>query len=540
MAGKKVQAQLSEDELDEEDQPLVPLSTMCRLRAKIACCRHLHFRYRLLLISQKGAIFVILLNAFIILSASACVLNFQIEPLSFRLVLFSILSGFVLLLSPVIALLSECYFGRYRIVQTAVYVLLVAIVLMGLTIVAMPTSIWYVVCVVFMFSIACYASCIIPFAMDQMVGASGEELSFTFYWIFWPFVVCAWTVRSLDCHKYASEWIDFLHIVLFAIAALSFAFAFAFIQCCNNVLITKHQLSNPIKMVAHVLNYAIKHQHPDRRSAFTYWEEECPSRIDLGKNKYGGPFTFEEVEDVKTVVRLIPLLSCIMPVIALGFVNTIDPLTAFCHLSSLSFWINLVFFIVVATTLPIYQFVIYPFLYNYIPSMLRRIGYGMLLIILSQALISAVGVYLEGQAHFTGSSTTCPVLEKEQQLPALKWLLMSSYFITRVGVLVATCSAVEFAIAQAPYQLRGFVTSICLGLWGIFTVLGLSSNWFVHDCKVNIALSALSLCVFLLYLFVSKRYKLRERNEVIPYHTFAEKQFESNYRIERQFLKDRS
>ena len=29
---------------------------------------------------------------------------------------------------------------------------------------------------------------------------------------------------------------------------------------------------------------------PERRSAFTYWEEDIPRRIDLGKSKYGGPF----------------------------------------------------------------------------------------------------------------------------------------------------------------------------------------------------------------------------------------------------------
>ena len=34
-------------------------------------------------------------------------------------------------------------------------------------------------------------------------------------------------------------------------------------------------------------------------SAFTYCEDELPSRMDLGKEKYGGPFTTEPVEDVK-------------------------------------------------------------------------------------------------------------------------------------------------------------------------------------------------------------------------------------------------
>ena len=253
---------------------------------------------------------------------------------------------------------------------------------------------------------------------------------------------------------------------------MSFGFAFALIQCCNHVLITRHQLSNPIKLVAGVLNYARKHRHPERRSAFTYWEQEYPSRIDLGKDKYGGPFTVEEVEDVKTVLKLIPLLCCILPVIAMGFVSTTDTFTVRCHFFGLSFRINFVCFCFVATALPIYQFLIYPFLYNYIPSMLRRIGCGMFLIVLSQALISAVGLYLERKIHFNSTiiASTCPASEDEQA-QVINWLLIALRFIARAGVLIATCTAVEFAIAQAPYQFRGFVTSLCLGVWGIFTLL---------------------------------------------------------------------
>ena len=44
------------------------------------------------------------------------------------------------------------------------------------------------------------------------------------------------------------------------------------------------------------------------QSAFTYCEDHTPSRLDLGKNQYGGPFTTEEVEDVKTFLRLLLLL----------------------------------------------------------------------------------------------------------------------------------------------------------------------------------------------------------------------------------------
>ena len=35
----------------------------------------------------------------------------------------------------------------------------------------------------------------------------------------------------------------------------------------------------------------------------TACEDDLPSRMDFGKIKYGGPFTTEQVEDVKTLFR---------------------------------------------------------------------------------------------------------------------------------------------------------------------------------------------------------------------------------------------
>ena len=79
-------------------------------------------------------------------------------------------------------------------------------------------------------------------------------------------------------------------------------------------LIIEPKSSRSLKAIYYVLKFAAKHKAPINRSAFTYWEEDIPSRIHLGKSKYGGPFTTEQVEDVKTVLCLlvisIPLGAC--------------------------------------------------------------------------------------------------------------------------------------------------------------------------------------------------------------------------------------
>ncbi len=72
--------------------------------------------------------------------------------------------------------------------------------------------------------------------------------------------------------------------------------------------------NNPYKLVYKVIRFAWLHKIPVNRSAFTYCEDELPSRLDLGKSKYGGPFTTEQVEDVKVFLGILKVLLSIGPI----------------------------------------------------------------------------------------------------------------------------------------------------------------------------------------------------------------------------------
>ena len=75
---------------------------------------------------------------------------------------------------------------------------------------------------------------------------------------------------------------------------------------------TTFQIVNPVKMIVKVLNYARKNMYPRNRSALIYWEKNYPSRLNFGMDKYGGPFSEEQVEDVKGVISLPPLFIYIV------------------------------------------------------------------------------------------------------------------------------------------------------------------------------------------------------------------------------------
>ncbi len=142
-----------------------------------------------------------------------------------------------------------------------------------------------------------------------------------------------------------------------------------------------------LKTIYRVLKFAAKHKTPIYRSALTYWEEDVPSRLDLGKTKYGGPFTTEQVEDVKTFLRIFVMSFPIFVILTACWSIYIDDRimkfnkTLQDHLNSnitectsgIIFTFSGTWLSGIITTI-VYEFALYPFIRNRVPSSIRRIG----------------------------------------------------------------------------------------------------------------------------------------------------------------------
>ena len=74
---------------------------------------------------------------------------------------------------------------------------------------------------------------------------------------------------------------------------------------------------NPYKTVYKVIKFAKSHKYPLQRSAFTHCDNSIPSRLDFAKERFGGPFTTEQVENVKTFLRILLILFAVGPIFAL-------------------------------------------------------------------------------------------------------------------------------------------------------------------------------------------------------------------------------
>jgi len=72
-----------------------------------------------------------------------------------------------------------------------------------------------------------------------------------------------------------------------------------------NWFIKREKVGNPLLLVYHVLRYAATAKRPAERTAFSYDGRPEPSRIDLAKETHHGIFRDEQVEDVKTFLRIL-------------------------------------------------------------------------------------------------------------------------------------------------------------------------------------------------------------------------------------------
>ena len=184
----------------------------------------------------------------------------------------------------------------------------------------------------------------------------------------------------------------------------------------------------------------------------------------------------EEVKDVKTFLKLVSLISCVTLILALEIASEVEVHTVSCFTYDFHFFARLFVYGFACSSLPIYQFLVYPFYYNYIPNMLRKVGFGMLVIALSNAALSAAKLYVAQQTYDEdlNATFTCHTsIAQSDMFSAIPWTVSASHSNTKVGLTNAVVSLAEFIAALAPSQLRGFVHSWYTGLFSTFCYFGI-------------------------------------------------------------------
>ena len=307
---------------------------------------------------------------------------------------------------------------------------------------------------------------------------------------------------------------------------------------------------NPYTLVYRVLKFAKQHSNPIRRSAFTFCEDELPSRFDLGKEKYGGPFTTEQVEDVKAFLGILCILLTLGPVLTVDIaVSDILPYFA-SHLSHSeqnessinSIFETLLIFDATLTPLLIVVFMfihlclLRRFIQKYIPGMLKRIGLGMILILLSALCTLSMDTY--GYVHYSNNATCFLTYNFTDELDVNIYSLAVQSSLNAFGYILLYTAVFEFICAQSPQAMKGVLIGIFFAIKGVFQLIGIiilltpftqlykwqkdfPSCGFIY----YIINSVLALIGLVAYTVVARRYQYRQRDDPDNVYRYAEEYY---------------
>ena len=96
---------------------------------------------------------------------------------------------------PIVGIVADTCVGRFKVIQAGIAFLMISSLLNMLLLFLqdnLPTTA-ETICVLctaglYYIGTSCYAAGVFPFAADQVIGASGEQLSFAVYWMMWGFI----------------------------------------------------------------------------------------------------------------------------------------------------------------------------------------------------------------------------------------------------------------------------------------------------------------------------------------------------------------
>ena len=506
------------------------------------------------------------------------------------------------LLYPLLGWMADVCFTRYRFVLfsfiTTILSSILGIIASALVL-KFPEhrlSLYYIgglVIVIGLIAIGLFESTAIQFGMDQMLEASSDKLSTFIHWYYWSSSLGNLVIMSISYavvmyfHRMMCNMKPNIRKSMYLLeheievmnTAILISVGLQLVCACTGLCVLvryKRQLNidrtgeHPLKLIYRVLRYAWNHTFPENRSAFTYWEEDIPPRIDLGKLKYGGPFTTEEVEDTKTFFLIILLLLSLLGFHLSGHGYSLLDQLARRQCPTIVVWMLAgdpmnITLITITIGVPLYQLV---FLhcckkYKYVPNMLKQMGLGLLCCLIkavTQIIIHAT--MAKGKlckladnnpivsCYFISSENTindtCSILSKYQnycEVNNTSFLLMIIPNVLQgLAFLSVFLTTLEFICAQAPLRLKGLLIGIWYALLAVYYLPVAVSELFITDVitwevfhEVKAFLIFLSL---MLYLCVSRRYRYHLRDEVVNEQFLVEEIYERQLAQAEEYEKE--
>ncbi len=478
---------------------------------------------------------------------------------------------------PLAGYLADNVVGKYKMIIRSLQLLLIAIlvsivptaIFMALFITGQFAGFVGVIVVAVLFYLAMNISFIgfnanvIQFGMEQLHDSPVHHQSLFIYWYVWIYYLVQLIIVQPWNMVFTNDF--FVAIPLCGSLLLLASFAIIAVSLCVALkrkkwfLIIPSEVS-PYKLVYKVTQFARHHEVPIRRSAFTYCEDEIPTGLDLAKNKYGGPFTTEEVENVKAFYGILKIIVALGPVFF--FTYAVDP-AMFCYIQSFQwdyssdggifqennyhyfFGDNTLSSAIVVILIPLCLAIKNKYNCPYYLNMLKRIGLGIIFLIM--ALISIAALISPLLSFEKPNCTVFPLFYDNNynstahlSSPVIMYLLpILPRCLYGVSNMLLYTALYEFICAQSPSSMKGLLIGLSFSVKGVFQALGatFAIPLYLHQFRgydllyygINIALAFVTLAIF---SYFARRYQYRERDDICDVYRYAEEYY-SNVKEEK-------
>lgn len=357
---------------------------------------------------------------------------------------------------------------------------------------------------------------IVPLYVEQMLESPSSEVSAAISWHVFALILPALIVKSFVAvfTKRSELFIAQLSTLLATLYILPCSYSVASMNTYNDYPLR----INPCKLIFNMLKFLCQ-----KHRRVLLYSEDAPQGLDKGKQRYGGPFREDEVEDVKSVKRIVPIIL----VSVLGhasfsvsapFVNSFVSRELDIH-DVTGLPTILIFHSTILLMILAHQFLIKPCFSSYIPSMLKCIGTGLLISFFSTASSIALQI---SQAVAGDIDDICNITRSEitdsQTANIISPILAVPLIANGICFCLIVITSLQFILAQSPASMRGLLVGVWYMAWGMGDIIKtaiffISNDGCIFYCYVS--RGVLGLVIFLLYLFLSVRYKLRSRRAVV-------------------------